>query len=67
MQPDSDGPETFQAFPVTTDRPVSSTSTAQQAFSSFDFAAFQASTTDQTYAEAKTKGDIEMRTPRCGE
>ena len=66
MQPDSDGPETLQTFPVTTDRPGSNTSTAHKAFSSFDYAAFQASTSAQTNAEANTKGNITMWTLRCG-
>ena len=57
MQPDSDGPETSQAFPVASERPASNPSTAQKPFSSFNFAAFQASASEQTKAEASGKGE----------
>lgn len=57
MQPDSDGPETVQAFPITSELPASNPSTAQKAFSSFDFAAFQASAPEQTEAGATAKGE----------
>ena len=58
MQPDSDGPETSQAFPIASGRPALIPETSQKAFSSFDFAAFQASTSDQTKADANAKGEV---------
>ena len=56
MQPDSDGAEPSQAFPVLTNNTTEKASEQQQAFSSFDFAAFQARSNEQTRADANAKG-----------
>ncbi len=60
MQPDSDGPETSQAFPIASGRPALTPGTSQKAFSSFDFAAFQASTSDHIKVDANAKGEVNM-------
>jgi hypothetical protein len=56
MQPDSDGAETSQAFPILTNNTSEKASAQRQAFSSFDFAAFQARSNEQTRADASAKG-----------
>ena len=60
MQPDSDGPETSQAFPIASGRPALTPGTSQKAFSSFDFAAFQASTSDHIKVDVNAKGEVNM-------
>jgi len=55
MQAESDGAGTSQAFPIASSE--SASKTAQKAFSSFDFAAFQARSNEQTGAEAGSKGE----------
>ena len=57
MQPDSDGAATSQAFPIASIEAASKLKTAQKAFSSFNFAAFQARSNVQARAEAGSKGE----------
>jgi len=57
MQPDSDGAGTSQAFPIASSEVASKLKAAQKAFSSFDFAAFQARSDEQARAEADSKGE----------
>ena len=57
MQAESDGAGTSQAFPIASSEAASKLKTAQKAFSSFNFAAFQATSNEQASAEAGSKGE----------
>ena len=65
MQPDSDGAGISQAFPILTDNTTEKASAQQQAISSFDFAAFQARSNEQTRADANAKGIAMLPACHC--